>query len=64
MSTLQEIEAAIEQLSPSELLKLSKWIGSRFSDLRDDEIEKDIEAGKFDSLAQEALAEFRAGKAG
>lgn len=63
MSTVQEIEAAIEQLPRSELFKLTGWISSRFGDAWDKEIEDDIKAGRLDHLAEEALSEFRVGKA-
>ncbi len=63
MSTVQEIEAAIERLPRSELFKLTGWISAKFSDAWDKEIEEDIKAGRLDQLAQEALSEFRAGKA-
>jgi hypothetical protein len=62
MSTVQEIEAAIEQLPRNDLFKLTDWISSKFSDAWDNEIEEDIKAGRLDHLAQAALSEFRAGK--
>jgi hypothetical protein len=55
VSTVQEIEAAIEKLSDSEVAELKAWIGDRG-------IESDAVAGRLDSLADEALREHRAGK--
>jgi len=54
MSTVEEIETAIEQLSEAEVAELKAW-------LWDKEIEADAEAGRLNSLADEALAEHRAG---
>jgi hypothetical protein len=61
MRTVEEIEAAIEQLSRDQFFRLRDWMTSRFEDLWDEQIEEDIKAGRLDHLAQEALAEFRAG---
>ena len=62
MSTVQEIERAIEQLPPEELFKLTDWLSSRIADAWDRRIEEDIHAGRLDELAAEAIAEHRAGK--
>jgi hypothetical protein len=55
MSTVQEIESAIEKLGDSEIAELKAW-------LWDKEIEADVELGRLDFLADEALTEHRAGK--
>lgn len=62
MSTVQEIERAIEQLPRKEAYRLADWISSRFSKEWDNEIEEDIKGGLLDHLAQEAVSEFRAGR--
>jgi len=62
VSTVKEIETAIERLPREELFKLTDWISSRFADEWDREIEEDIRAGRFDTLAEQALSEFRAGQ--
>jgi hypothetical protein len=62
MSTVQEIERAIEQLPRKEAFLLADWISSRISKEWDDEIEEDIKAGRLDDLAQQAVSEFRAGR--
>ncbi|MEI8311212.1 MAG: hypothetical protein WCH98_10700 [Verrucomicrobiota bacterium] len=62
MSTVQEIERAIEQLPREEAFLLADWISSRISMEWDNEIEEDIKAGRLDHLAQEAVSEFRAGR--
>jgi hypothetical protein len=62
MRTIEEIEVAIEQLPRNELVKLANWISSRFANEWDMQIKEDIEAGRLDYLAQDALSEFRAGR--
>jgi hypothetical protein len=61
MRTVEEIEAAIEQLPRDQFFRLRDWITARFEDQWDKQIEEDIKTGRLDHLAQEALAEFRAG---
>jgi hypothetical protein len=55
MSTVQEIERAIEKLSDKEIGEIREWLWDR-------DIERDAEAGRLDKFAQEALREHRAGK--
>ena len=62
MSTLAEIEDAIEKLPNEQLFQLTDWISGRFSDAWDRQIEQDIVEGKLDDLAAEAIAEHRAGQ--
>jgi hypothetical protein len=62
MNTIEEIEVAIEQLTRDDLLKLADWISSKFANEWDKQIQEDIEAGRLDHLAQDALSEFRAGR--
>lgn len=61
MSTVQEIEQAIEKLPREDLFQLTTWLSARFSDAWDRQIEDDLLAGRFDDLAAEALGEHRAG---
>jgi hypothetical protein len=61
MSTVLEIEKAIEKLPSQELFELTHWISSRYSDAWHRQIEEDICAGRLDDLAAEALEEHRAG---
>lgn len=62
MSTIQEIEAAVRQLSPDELARFREWFAEFDADLWDRQIEQDVAAGRLDALAGEALEDFRAGK--
>jgi hypothetical protein len=62
-STLEMVERAVAELSSDELAKFRKWFAEYDGALWDAQIEADAKAGKLDALAQEALAEYRAGKA-
>ena len=55
MSTVQEIERAIEKLSEAELAEVRAWLWDR-------DIERDAKAGRLDAVAEEALQEHRSGK--
>jgi hypothetical protein len=61
MSTLEQIEAAILTLPSNEFQKLKKWFFDVEYQLWDEQIEQDIAEGKLDALAEEAIAEFKAG---
>jgi hypothetical protein len=62
MSTVQEIERVAEQLPAEDFAKLAQWVRQRQSEQWDRQIEADIEAGKLDKLAEEAVAELRRGE--
>lgn len=63
MTTVETIERAIEQLPPEELAKFRRWFLEFDAAAWDAQIEADAAAEKFDALAEEALAEYRSGKA-
>ena len=56
MSTVQEIERAIEKLSDEQVEELRAWLFDR-------EISRDASSGVLNSLADEAISEERAGRA-
>lgn len=61
MSTLEQIEAAILTLPAEEFQRLRQWLSDVDYQRWDEQLEKDIEDGKLDALAEEAIAEFKAG---
>ena len=63
MTAVETIELAIEQLPPNELAKLRRWFLEFDAAAWDAQIEADAAAGKFDALAEAALAEYHSGKA-
>ncbi len=63
MSTVQEIESAIEKLPRHELWQLKARLDRRCEEDWDTQIEQDARAGgPLDKLAREAIAEFREGR--
>jgi hypothetical protein len=62
MTKVEKIEQDIRKLDRKELLAFRKWFREYDSDEWDRQIEEDVRAGKLDKLAEEALAEHRAGK--
>ena len=63
MNIVESIEREIEKLSPAELAQLRRWFAEFDAEAWDAQIEADAAAGKLDTLAAEALAEYEAGKA-
>jgi hypothetical protein len=63
MSTIQELEMAVSQLSANELLQFSEWFEEFVADQWDKKIEADILAGRLDAAGKRADDEFLAGRA-
>ena len=62
MSTLVEIEAAIERLPKTDFQQLREWIAERDQQNWDKQLEADVADGRLDQFAQEAIADFQAGR--
>jgi hypothetical protein len=62
MSSIQEIEAAIETLPPEQILLLREHIQKRSDERWDRQFEDDATSGKLDAVAEAAIAEHRAGR--
>ena len=62
MSTLAEIEAAIERLTPQKFRELRQWIAERDWREWDAQIEKDVAGGKFDALRAKIRTDDAVGK--
>lgn len=63
MSSIEEIEEAVERLSSKELSTFRTWFSTYDAARWDAAIEVDIASGKLDSLADEALSDYRSGAA-
>ena len=63
MTEIEKLEKRIEGLSPEELAKFRSWFIEFDSRAWDRQIEADSNAGKLDRLANQALADYRSGKA-
>lgn len=55
MTTVQEIERAIEQLPSEQFVEIHNWIVARNWQLWDQQIEQDSAAGKLDFLIDETM---------
>ena len=62
MSTVEEITAAIEQLSPDDVARVRDWLVEFAERHWDEQIERDERAGRLDALIDKALEEHRAGR--
>ncbi len=62
MSTVKEIESAVSKLSRDELQSFRSWFQEFDAEAWDKQFEKDVHAGRLDALADEALADLRAGR--
>jgi hypothetical protein len=63
MIKIEDIEKAIEQLSPEGLAKFREWFDAFDARVFDEKIERDARSGKLGGLVSDALADFRAGRA-
>ena len=61
MANVKSIESAVESLPPAELAEFRRWFAEFDAAAWDRQIEQDAHSGKLDSLAAEALADYRAG---
>lgn len=62
MGTITEIESAIQKLSPSQLSSFRKWFQDFDEEAWDRQLEQDIQNGRLDALAEEALEDLREGR--
>ena len=63
MTTLEDIEKAVAELPPDQLMRFRAWFEEFEAARFDQRIERDATAGRLDQLAEQALADFRAGRA-
>ncbi len=59
--SVQEIEAAVAELSPDELAHFAQWFEQYRADAWDQQIESDVAAGRLDALARQADDDFEGG---
>jgi uncharacterized protein YfaT (DUF1175 family) len=62
MTTLEEIEQAVTKLTPEQIAKFRAWFEEFQERALDEQIERDVKAGKLDRLAEEALRAHREGR--
>jgi hypothetical protein len=61
--SIEDIEEAVAGLPPDQLARFRVWFEEFEATRFDRQIERDAEAGKLDRLADQALVDFRAGRA-
>jgi hypothetical protein len=61
--TVEDLEKAISELNPDELAKFRAWFEAYDAAQFDAKIERDARSGKLDQLAEQALDDFRKGRA-
>ncbi len=62
MTKIEQLEQEVQKLSPAELATFREWFLKYDSEEWDQQIDKDVEAGKLDKIASESLAEHKAGR--
>jgi len=62
MAKVNELANEVRELNRDELAAFRDWFRKYDSDEWDKEIEEDILAGRLDKLANEAIAEHKAGR--
>lgn len=62
MRTVEAITAAIAQLPPEQVAQIRAWLAERAEVEWDAQIEQDERVGRLNALADQALAEHRAGQ--
>ena len=60
--SVEEIEAAISQLSPDDLAQLADWFSEFQARAWEQQLENDVKAGKLDQLARQAKEDLADGK--
>ena len=60
--SIKEIEAAIAELAPDELVQLASWFAEFQAGVWDQQLEADVKGGKLDRLARQAREDFASGK--
>ncbi len=61
MDTVQEIERAIDALTPQQMEELYAWLDQRYPQPIDTQLGADLDAGRIDNRINRALADHKAG---
>jgi Spy/CpxP family protein refolding chaperone len=62
LATIQEIERAIDALTPEQREELYLWLDERYLQSSDVQLKAAVEAGRFDERINRALADHKAGR--
>ena len=61
--TIEDIEHAVAKLSPDQLAEFRAWFEEFEATRFDQKIERDAKSGRLDALADQAIDDFRKGRA-
>ena len=61
MNTVQEIERAIDALTPQQMDEMYVWLDQRHQQPIDAQLKADLDAGRIDDRIHRALADHKAG---
>jgi hypothetical protein len=61
LNTVQEIERAIDTLTPEQIEELYAWLDQRHPQLIDAQLKADLDAGRIDDRIHRVLADHKAG---
>ncbi len=61
MRAVRELQVGVAQLSAAELAHFRAWFEEFDGKIWDKQFEEDVKLGKLDHLANQAIADFRAG---
>ena len=62
MTTLEDIQRAVSELSPGQLAKFRAWFEELEAARFDQKIEQDAKASRLDRLVEQPLVDFSAGR--
>jgi hypothetical protein len=62
MTTIKEIEEAVAKLPKPDLDEFRSWFEKFDAELWDKQFEEDVQSGKLDQLADQALKDFEEGR--
>jgi hypothetical protein len=60
--SIQEIKSAITQLAPEDVAELAAWFEEYQAQAWDEQIARDVRAGRFEPLIQRAREQFKRGQ--
>ena len=63
MKTIEDIEKALAELPADQLAEFRVWFETFDAARFDERIEQDAKGGRLDRLAEQAIVDFRAGRA-
>ncbi len=61
--TIEDLEKAVAKLPPDQFAKFRAWFDEFDAARFDRKIERDAKAGRLDGMADQAIADFRKGRA-